>query len=290
MATTIDSLSREKQGRLFERALAFQRGGRADSLRKGRRRRTLRVKHIVMLSVLTALAFFAVSRVYLFLISWDHLTVRKVQVGCTRTELKESLGRYFAARPLGNMLLCDVDLIQKQLKTLAWVKDVRVQKIFPETLKVEVVERMPYAIVEYNGTFVVDENGVMLQAAGPGEDWGLPLVQDENGFRDHFLEKWQAARACIADLTTAQTVRLASVECSNDGRLTLRFKEDAVVLIVDGTSIRGKLEFFDANRALWERQFGALASVDLRLDDRAIILPLEQTARNLSPTPVKEAL
>jgi cell division septal protein FtsQ len=289
MATYIDSLGERKRGQLFERALMFQRKAREASIRKKRRRLTLRKRHVLALSLLLAGIFFAVDRVYLFLITWDRLAITKVELGCPRAPLRANLERYFKTRPMGNMLLFDISLLRKQIETLAWVKDVQVQKVFPDTLVVRVDPRVPYALLEKDGIFVVDEHGIVLERAGPDSGWPFPVIKDEDGFRDRFQDKWEAARACLADLSPAQKSKVVSLETSGDGRMTLSFKDDPVRVVVDGAGIGDKLAFFDASRAEWERLFGALESVDLRLEDRVIVRPAAPAVPGPPPNSHKEA-
>jgi cell division septal protein FtsQ len=289
MAVTLDRTGRPAKGRVLDRSLAFQRGERKAALQKSRRRLVVRRVHILALTVVLGGLFFVGARAYLFFVSWDRLTIRKVELGCAREGLRRDIEGFFRTRPLGNMLLCDIGRLQRQLEGFSWVRDVRVQKVFPETLRVEVEERAPFALLECGGTFVVDADGVKLEAVGPGTVWPLPLVKDENRFRRRFLEKWRTARECLESLSADQRNSLASLECSDDGRVTLRFREGRARVIVDGTDAGAKLAFFEANRAGWEGRFGRLESVDLRLDGRVVVRPFDPEEQGPPPNSPKEA-
>ena len=179
MATYIDSLDREKRGPLFGREGIFQRGRRGVSLQKSRRRRAMRLRHVAGLLALLVAIFLAIDKAYLFFITWDRLDIHRVALACGRPELRETLKKYLGVRPLGNILLCDIGLLRREIRTLSWVKDVEVQKEFPDGLRIEIEERTPFAVLERNGTFLVDEEGVELEAVAPGTSWPLPVVITE---------------------------------------------------------------------------------------------------------------
>jgi cell division protein FtsQ len=286
MATYLDGEFRARRSSLSGRPLVFQRGR---SLKTGRKRLALKIKHVLAVFVLLAGFFLALGKAYLFLVSWDALIVRTVELRCSRESLRSSLDRYFTARPLGNILLCDITALQAQLKSFAWVKDVSVQKVFPSTLRVAVTERAPFALLEKGGLSLVDEDGVLLESPPPADEQDLPVVKDEGSFLDRFPEKWQAARACLKSLTPAERVRVASLECSDDGRLTLTFRDDQTRLILDGTDVRGRLDLFAAQRASLEALFGPLGYADLRFDGRIIVRPQEEASGAPAPKSPKEA-
>jgi hypothetical protein len=276
MATYIDH-GPGKRAALAGRPLVFQRGDRAQVVKAGRRRRKLGAAHVLALTALLAGLFLAVDRVYLFLITWDQLTVRTVELGCERAPLRRDLERFLRERPLGNLLLCDISTLRRELRTHPWVRDASVQKVFPSTLKIEVTERIPFAVLERNGRALVDRDGNILEAAAA--DWALPVIRDEAEFREGFPRKWESARASLEALTADERRRLLVLECSDDGRLTLEFRDDPVRLVVDGEtvhdgSIRDRIDRFAACRADLEERCGPLEYADLRLPDRIIVRPL----------------
>jgi cell division protein FtsQ len=290
MATTIDERAGGGRIPLAGRPLVFQRRPKALALKGSRKRRTLRIKHVLGAFALLAGFFFAVDRTYLFLISWERLTIRTIELRCARDPLRRDIEQVLRHRPLGNILLCDLAALQNEIGADSWVKDIRIQKVFPSTLKIEVIERVPFALLEKGGRALVDEDGTVLESSVSAEDWpGIPVVCDEGAFLAQPLEKWENARACLECLTPAERTALLSLQCSNDGRMTLRFREDPILLVLDGTAVREKLDRFAARRAGIESRFGALESADLRLDDRIIVRPLEQAAAIPASKSQKEA-
>ena len=274
MATYLEHSPLAAKGAPPDSARVFQRRHGAAAVKGGRRKRVLRVGHVLALTLFVAGLFFALNRAYLFLISWEELTVRRIELSGGRDSVREALKAFLRTRPIGNILLCDISNLQRQLRSNPWVRDARIQKVFPATLKIEIEERQPLALLEKDGLALVDAEGTALERPAAADSWpGLPVVRDEAGFRDNFWVKWRAAAACLAALTPAERARLAVLECSDDGRLCLEFREDPVRLILDGTAVRERLDRFAACRADLEARLGPLEYADLRLGDRIVVRP-----------------
>ena len=291
MATYIDRAPRERQGPLFDRALVFQRGDRGRALCQNRRRRTLRLKHVMALLVIQAALFVTLGKAYLFLASWDKLKITKVEITGARPSLFRDLDQFFRARPLGNILFCDLKPLYRQLGAFAWVKSVQIQKVhgFPAMLKVAVEPRVPFARVQKGELVLVDQDAVELERIN-GEEWSdLPIISGETPSAAVSPEEWPAVRDCLKSIPVTERSRLAALECAEDGRIMLSFKDDAVRLILDGGTAFDRIQFFVSHRADWESRFGLLDTVDLRFDDRVIVRPVEQAANSLSSHPPKES-
>jgi hypothetical protein len=286
MATVIGDLRREKNRPLFARRPFLRPGERDVPLQKNRRRRALRLKHVLFLLGLQAGFFLAVRSAYLFLITWDQLAIRKVAVVCAKDNLRRTLENHFAVPRLGNILLCDLQALRGDIRRLAWVKDVSIQKVFPSELRITVVERTPFAILERDGLCLADKEGRVLEKVYSLEEYHLPVISDENGFASSFFEKWRAAGDCLETLPRAELDRLAGLRCGNYGSLELLFKDDPIRVVVDPRSPAESLALFRRRRPEWERLFGPLASVNMRYDGR-VYLRAAEPAGDALPLPDK---
>jgi cell division septal protein FtsQ len=271
MATLIGELGREKSGPLFARRPFLRPEERDLPLQKNKRRRALRLKHVLVLLGLQAGFFLAVRGAYLFLITWDQLAIRKVEVVCAKDNLRRTLENHFAVPRLGNILLCDLQALCGDIRRLAWVKDVSIQKVFPSELRITVVERTPFAVLERDGLYLADKEGRVLERVYSLEEHRLPVISDENGFASNFLEKWEAAGRCLETLPRAERDRLAGVRCGDYGSLELLFKDDPVRVVVDHGSPADSLALFRRRRPEWERLFGPLAAVNMCYDGRVYL-------------------
>ena len=283
MATVIGDLGRERKPPLFARRPSLRPGDKAPVLRKNRRRRAFGPRHVLALLALQALFFAGVREAALFVITWDELAIRKVEIVCAKDSLRRTLETYYAVPRLGNILLCDLEAVRAQVRRLAWVKDASVQKIFPSALRITVVERAPFALLERNGLRLADEEGHALETVDSLDEYKLPVISDETGFASGFADKWDAARRCLRSLPPAEKDRLLGLRCSDYGTLELAFKDDPVRIVVGTDAPAEDLAVFRSRRAQWEALFGPLALVNLSFDGRAYLRPAE-------PEPPAEAL
>jgi hypothetical protein len=286
MATTSVDLGREGRPSLFARRLFLRPGDQARVLRKGRRRRRFGPGHVLVLLGLQAVLFAGLREAYLFVITWDELRIREVRVVCARDGLRQRLEAFYAAPRLGNILLCDLETVRAQVRRLAWVKDASVQKVFPAALRITVVERTPFALLERDGLGLADEDGHILEPVASPRDSALPVVSDETGFASEFTEKWGAARRCLQSLPRTEKDRLIGIRCSDYGTLELAFRDDPVRIIVGTEAPAEELAVFRSRRADWETRFGPLQLADLSLGSRVYLRPAQPSADGL-PHPDK---
>jgi hypothetical protein len=273
MATTSVDLGRERRPSLFARRLFLRPSDQARVLRKGRRRRRFGPAHVLALLAFQAVLFAGLREAYLFVITWDELRIREVRIDCAKDGLRRTLETFYAAPRLGNILLCDLEAVRAQVRRLAWVKDASVQKVFPAALRITVVERTPFALLDRNGLFLADEDGHVLEPVVSPGDHELPVISDETGFASAFFEKWEAARRCLQSLPQAERDRLTGVRCNNYGTLELAFRDDPVRVIVGTDAPAEALAVFRSQRADWERLFGPLQLADLSLGARVYLRP-----------------
>jgi len=287
MATYIGELGQEKRRPLFARRPSFLTGERARSLQKNRRRRALRLRHIILLVGLQAGFFLAFRAAYLSLITWDYLAIRRVEVVCAKPNLRQTLENHFAVPRLGNILLCDLQALRRDIRRLAWVKDASIRKVFPSSLRITVVERTPFALLERNGLSLADEEGHVLEPVYSLDEYRLPVISDENGFATGFFEKWEAASRCYLSLPQAERARLTGIRCGEYGSLELAFRDDPVRIILGRDGAAESLALFRSRRSQWEGLFGPLALADLSFEGRAYLRPAEPAAE-AAPNKTKE--
>jgi cell division protein FtsQ len=280
MATVVGELGRERKRPLFARR-PFLRPGERDLpiLKKGRRRRVLKARHVAALLVLQAAFFVGLREIYSFVLTWDYLTIRKVDVVCAKPNLRQALQTHFSTPRLGNILLCDLSALRADIRRLAWVKDASVQKVFPATLRVTITVRTPLALLERGGQlFLADEEGHVLEPVYSLDEYVLPVFSDAGGFASGFFDKWAAAGRCYLSLPADERARLFGVRSDDYGGLELAFKDDPVRVVVGRAAPAEDLARFRRQRAEWEEEAGPLAAVDMSFEGRVFLRTAEPPA------------
>lgn len=75
------------------------------------------------------------------------------------------------------MPLVDLDQVRDRLMRYGWVQDARVSRRLPDTLVVDIVERKPAAVWQYQGKLrLIDASGVVLEDVSDEAALDLPLL------------------------------------------------------------------------------------------------------------------
>lgn len=269
----------------------FQRGLEKVPVKKIQRKLTLRLKHIVLFFLLLVGLFYLLMKAYLFLITWEELDVRKTEVLCRLDFVARDLAPLVEASRLGNLLVLDIAGLQARIETHRWVKEARLRKVFPSSLRIEIEERLPAAVLRVGrANLLIDQEGVMLEQLNAREESPLPLLVDASEFQDYYREKLNLAWACLNSLTAEIREEVDALDLSQIDSLSLTFKDRSTRLILGADRFLEKTRFFLNSLARLESDNGPLEYVDLRFDDRIYFRPLAilgQAARLNSREEVK---
>lgn len=290
MAIHLNPSFRFPRGASDSQHFLFQRGNGKIRIRKAQHKFPLKFKHIVLLLFLFGGIFYSLIRLYLYLISAEQFTVRRVEVKSPQEKVQTEIAGMIPGAGLGNIFLLDISRLQHRIETHRWVKEVRVRKVFPATLEVEVREREPWAVLKKEGLFyLIDEGGVILEPLKTPVEVDLPLLTDSSHFRTDYREKLTLAGECLTVLDVEEKAGLVSLDISETGVLSLLFREEPLRLILGRDRFREKMTFFRSIREEWERNFGKPEYLDLRFfEDRVYFKPRPQPEEAHLPYSSKE--
>lgn len=275
---------------LYAHPMQFQRGERKVRIKKQGRKVSFKVKHILISCACLALLFFSIYKLYFFLITWDKLNIRDVQVACPNEKVKDHVLGMTRNMTWGNIFLLDISKVQKTLESYVWVKDVQVRKTFPASLKIDITARTPAALIAKETIYLIDEEGIALEQADLSSYPGLPLLLDEGHFSQDSQEKLRMTRECLKGLSPEDKNRVESLDLSDMGDVILRFRGSPTKIKLGADQFAQNLDYYQKNITRWEDEHGGLEYVDLRFLGRVIFKPLKNQPEPESPPhPVKEA-
>ena len=143
--------------------------------------------------------------------------------------------------------LVDVDTgaVARRIRTLPWVRSVRVTKKWPATVRIEVVERVPAAAVPAaaGGWALVDRFGRVLARVGAAPP-DVPPVVDVAPVGGPGTNVWASVRPSLAvagALPRALVPRVAGVGPGEDGEVQLHLKPSGVARLGTPTDLAAKL-------------------------------------------------
>jgi cell division protein FtsQ len=179
----------------------------------------------------------------------------------TRDDVLKAVG----ITPRSSLLFLDAAAARRQLKTIPWIAETTVLKLYPGRLHIAITERDAFALWQKDRKIsVIAEDGVVLESYTDGQFALLPLVVGDGAelkAREFLtlLDKYPALRAQVH----------ASVLVA-DRRWNLKLKNGIVVKLpeLDAARALAELARLDRDKRLLTRD---IVEVDLRLPDRVTV-------------------
>jgi cell division protein FtsQ len=199
----------------------------------------------------------------------DRLRVGKLEVTGSHF-LSEGEVRELVGAAVGEPILSlDIEALKARLRASPWVADATVTRTLPDTLRVEIRERVPLALAELDRLYLMDENGGLIDIYGPRTGaFDLPIVRGLLGVAEESRrDRARRAGALLADLgDLASEISEVYVEPSGDLRVVLRGPGE-VLLFGDPPYRQRLLTFLSLRQELAEKAPGA-ELFDLRFRGR----------------------
>lgn len=158
--------------------------------------------------------------------------VKRVEV--TGLDRMESLTVYAVALDQHSMAmpLVDLDKVRQRLLQYGWIADARVSRRLPDTLVIDVVERVPAAIWQNQQKFsLIDAEGVVLERADAGALPDLPIVVGANANR-----QVQSLNALMENVPALKP-SLSGATWVGNRRWDLRFDSGETLALPEGEDI-----------------------------------------------------
>lgn len=213
---------------------------RIDDLERKRKRKRHTKLSILILVTAALIAGLLVARSPLLSVS----TIRVTGAGRTGAALVVDASRLAEGDP---MTAVDPAAVAAQIERLPWVADARVERDWPSTVRISVIERVPVAVAGAGlGRMLVDRDGWVLGPAGAGTS--LPSVgslrpDDTPGHRLR-----PAQRDLVSVVTSMPADALDDVVWLDKNPVGIRalLTNGVLVVLGDDTQIRAKFAAVDA--------------------------------------------
>lgn len=180
-----------------------------------------------------------------------------------------------------SVLSISVEEARKRLIELPWVVDAQVTKVYPRSLSVKLVERLPVAIWQHGEDLsLIDARGDIIAPFGGARHAELPLYVGLGA--DRHADELEARLIFHPELKSRVKAAIRVADRRWDLRLdngvTIRLPEREI------DAALARFDDFDAGRGILDRDIEA---VDLRLDDR-VTLKLTEAAYERREEAIKE--
>lgn len=196
---------------------------------------------------------------YRFVTTSPRFAITTVEVRGNQQLSRDAVLASLPARVGDNMFATSLDEVVAELRTNPWIASASAHRELPHTLVVEVRERVPAAIVQFNGLYLVDADGHPFKRAELAVDdgAGLPIVTglDRTAYVADPAGTAAAIRNALGALarwrTEPERPSIGEVHLDPHGALTLVTYENAIAIqlgtLDDGLGLR--MQTFDATWA-----------------------------------------
>jgi cell division protein FtsQ len=200
------------------------------------------------------------------------LRVQKVQVvGATAVSNDEI--RSLAQIDDHSMLRADLNAAERRVESIPIVQDARLERRWPQTVRISITERMPWALWKIgDAQYVIDGEGVVLPGSAPIDN--APVIHDVTGQArlvpgDHVdRDAVVVSKALLQRVPETLALAVGTLEYTPQQGLALTTNAGYRVVVGDSQNFEYKLAIWKAI----EERLGRSAMVghvlDLRFGDR----------------------
>jgi len=209
----------------------------------------------------------------------------QIEVSGNNIVQREEIVKLFVHDRERSVVRIPLDTRRSQMEELSWVQEANVQRILPNHLRVQIVERTPVAFFR-NGTelTLIDAHGVLLDRP-EGEDFHFPIVtglsesmpreerEKRMGIYTEFMKDIDLVRPGSSD-------RVSEIELGNprDLRAVLTGlgggqDAEAVTVHFGHEDFTGKYRMLVENFAQWQANAGKVQSIDLQYSRQVVVNP-----------------
>ncbi len=223
----------------------FLRPRRRTRLKPRRRGFAARSVLIVQIAGVTLVGVVCAWMAWQKVFASDRLRVGKLEVRGSHF-LSEGEVRELIGPAVGESILTlDIDALKARLRSSPWVADATVTRALPDTLRVEIHERVPLALAELDRLYLMDQDGGLIDIYGPRTGaFDLPIVRGLLGVEEESRrDRARRAGALLADLAELGG-EISEVYVDPTGDLRVVLRGEGEVLLFGDAPYRSRLVTF----------------------------------------------
>lgn len=209
----------------------------------------------------------------------DLFRIDQIDVNGGRHLSQEQLVALSDIRPGLNTFELDLALIGRKIAENPWVKEARVERIFPCEVVISVVERQPVAIINLGYLYYLDSQGEVFKVLDAADKLDFPIL---TGFdyqkveqRDpQVTEDLQQVVALLADLRGRELFSLdqiSEIHRNPSGSLSLFTLDAGVKVRLGREDFAKKIDRLERIYAQLKPRLPILDYIDLNVDEKVIV-------------------
>jgi cell division protein FtsQ len=209
----------------------------------------------------------------------------QIEVNGNHIVSREAVLQQFVRDRGRSVLRVPLDSRRSALEEISWVESAIVQRILPNRIRIDLIERTPIAFLR-NGTelALVDAHGVILDRPR-GEDLQFPIVTglSENMPREERGKRIQTYQEFMNDIDlvrSGSSYRVSEIDLANPKDLRAVMTgianpsdPQALTIHFGASDFTGKYRMVVENFAQWQASNGRVHSIDLQYAKQVVLNP-----------------
>lgn len=196
---------------------------------------------------------------------------------------RDAVLKHFVHDRNRSVLQIPLDLRRSELEQLPWVESANVQRILPNRIRVDVIERTPIAFLRSgNELALIDAHGVILDRSG-GDDLHFPIVTGvpEELSRDQREKRMQTYQEFMKDVDlvrTGSSDRVSEIDLARPKDLRVVMTglsgatdPQAVTIHFGSGDFTSKYRMLVDNFSQWRANAGRVQSIDLQYSRQVVV-------------------
>jgi cell division protein FtsQ len=136
----------------------------------------IKVTRLAFQILLLSFFLFIVHWVYVHLLGDPYFRVKEVEVAGGQKIPKATLLSLTASEGIPNLFSVRLKEVVKRLESHPWIEQVRVRKIFPNKILIQVEEKKPMAIIQLEELYYIDTKGEIFAPVGDRDEYNYPYL------------------------------------------------------------------------------------------------------------------
>jgi cell division protein FtsQ len=183
----------------------------------------------------------------------------------------------------------DAGRIRARLRQHPWIRDVLVQRLFPNALELTVYERKPSAILAAHPGYILDGEGYVLGPFDPRERSGLPrlMVPGDQAWTPGQQVTDPAVKAALRVLAQSQeqaffrNANIDRIEIINPERFVLHTRRGKLVIGANLAAVEDKLALLPAVEEVLRPGSRRIEAIDLSFATQIVVKTASRTPQGI---------
>lgn len=261
-------------------------GNKVRSNRRKKQKKPLNLRYLLHRCLRVGVAVFSVALVVAgsfflvqLLLASDQFRIDTIRVEGNQRLCEQTLVALSDVQPGMSTFSLDLDLIGRKIAENPWVKEARIQRIFPRQVSISIVEREPLAIINLGYLYYLDANGVVFKLLDGDDSLDYPVItgfdatQLESGRHKERVQLLQVV-ALVEELGTRSQLglhKVSEVHREAGGDLSVYTLEGGVRIRLGSDNYSEKLDRLERIYALLQPKMKMLDYIDLNVDEKVIV-------------------